>query len=67
MVDPHSGALRVFALCQCKKHKERCSRSRAWTSDREVPDHVERVLAHWLIVQDLYGSTHARVKEAPRH
>ena len=46
-----NGNYRMFALCFCSKHKERCSRSRGWNHNAvgETPDHVHRVLAHWVI------------------
>ncbi len=44
------GVYGAVALCKCKTHRGRCSRARGWKqSSSEVPQHVDRVLAHWLL------------------
>ena len=54
----HEGVYRAFALCKCKTHSGRCSRSRGWKQNySEVPQHVDRVLAHWLFQANEFAST----------
>ena len=62
---------RCFALCHCKKHKTRCSRSRGWTVARsakfgEEPSIVNRVLAYFLLSADKFPSTELHMN-ATRH